>query len=165
MTAGRPGLGAVAALVFNPALGSLYAWSVFVPPLEIALQAPRADISAIFAVAVVGFTCAMVAAPFVYRRASVAGHLLGCGAVACLGLLIAAAAESVPVLLLGYGVIFGLGAGYGYSITLQLIALALAPRAGLATGLGVGSSPPVRSCSPSSFPGPSRRSDRSRASP
>ena len=139
MTAGRPGLGAVAALVFNPALGSLYAWSVFVPPLEIALQAPRADISAIFAVAVVGFTCAMVAAPFVYRRASAAGHLLGCGAVACLGLLIAAAAESVPVLLLGYGVIFGLGAGYGYSITLQLIVLALAPRAGLATGLGVGS--------------------------
>lgn len=135
----RPGAGVAAVLLFNPALGSLYAFSVFVAPLEAALAAPRADISAVFAVAVACFTAGMVLAPYLYRFAPAPAQLLGCAAVSSLGLLVAASARDVAGLLIGYGLLFGLGGGYAYSVTLQVIALALPRRRGLAIGLGVGS--------------------------
>jgi MFS family permease len=135
----RPGAGIAAALVLNPALGSLYTWSVFIAPLETALAAPRADISAVFAVAIASFTAGMVAAPYLYRFAAAPLHLLGCAVLAVVGLTLSAGAGAVWQLLLGYGVLFGLGGGYAYSITLQLIVLALPERRGLATGLGIGS--------------------------
>ncbi len=112
------------------------------PPLERALDAPRADVSATFAVAVACFTIAMVSAPFVFSRGRVAWHLFACGSVACAWLLLAASARSVTVLLVTYGVIFGLGAGYG--VTLQLIALALASRPASASA----ASRSARSCWP-----------------
>ncbi len=135
----RPGAGLAAVLVFNPALGALYTFSVFIAPLEASLSAPRADISAIFAMAVATFTVGMFAAPYVYRFAAIQVHLLACSALSVSGLVLSANAGALWQLILGYGVFFGLGGGYAYSITLQLITLALPHRRGLATGLGVGS--------------------------
>jgi hypothetical protein len=107
--------------------------------LEGALVAPRADVSAVFAVAVASFTAGMVLAPYLYRFATMPAHLLGCGLLAVVGLVLSAGAGAVWQLLLGYGILFGLGGGYAYSVTLQLVVLALPSRRGLATGLGVGS--------------------------
>lgn len=135
----RPGAGVAAALLFNPALGALYAFSVFVAPLEAVLAAPRADISAVFAIAVACFTAGMMVAPYLYCFAAAPVHLIGCAAVSVLGLGLAAGADDVAQLVVGYGLLFGLGGGYAYSVTLQFIALALPRRRGLAIGLGVGS--------------------------
>jgi hypothetical protein len=56
----RPRLAVAAALLLNPVLGALYAWSVFVAPLEAALGAPRAEVSLVFSIAIVAFTAGML---------------------------------------------------------------------------------------------------------
>jgi MFS family permease len=134
----RPGAGIAAALLMNLALGALYCFSVFVAPLEAALAAPRAEISAVFATAVACFTAGMVLAPYLYRLAAAPTHLIGCAGLSIAGLVLSSQADDVPALLVGYGLLFGFGSGYAYSITLQLIALAVPRRRGLAIGLGVG---------------------------
>jgi MFS family permease len=134
----RPGLAVAAALLLNPALGALYAWSVFVAPLEAALNAPRAEISLVFSIAVVAFTSGMLLAPQAYRLLPTPALLLSAVALVATGLAASAGAGTVWQLMLGYGLLFGFGSGAAYSITLQLINLALAHRRGLATGLGVG---------------------------
>lgn len=133
----RPGYGIAAALLFNPLLGSLYCWSLFVTPLEAQLDLPRADISAIFSIAIVCFTAGTLAGPRVYPVASPPVLLLVVAAAAAAGLALAASGEGWWAVALGYGGLFGGAAGLGYSITLQIMALALPERRGLAAGLGV----------------------------
>ena len=59
----RPCAAVAAALLFNPMLGSLYAWSVFLAPLEAELSVPRAEISSVFSIAILCFTVGLVSAP------------------------------------------------------------------------------------------------------
>jgi len=135
----RPGLAVAAALLLNPVLGALYAWSVFVAPLEAALGAPRAEVSLVFSIAVVAFTAGMLLTPYAYRLLPAPALLLAALTLGVAGLAASATATAVWHLLLGYGVAFGLGSGSAYSVTLQLISLALAHRRGLASGLGIAS--------------------------
>ena len=135
----RPACAVAAALLLNPVIGALYAWSVFVAPLEAALGAPRAEISLVFSVAIVAFTAGMLLMPQAYRLLPAPALLLAAAAIGVLGLLMAARAGAVWQLVLGYGGAFGFGSGACYSVTLQLISLALASRRGLASGIGIGS--------------------------
>lgn len=134
----RPGFAVAAALLLNPALGALYAWSVFVAPLETALAAPRAEISLVFSVAIVAFTSGMLLTPLVYRTLPAPLLLLAAAGLVAVGLAWSAAASAVWQLVGGYGALFGFGSGAAYSVTLQLINLALPHRRGLASGLGIG---------------------------
>lgn len=140
-SAQRPGAAVVAALLFNPMLGSLYAWSVFLDPLEAELGLPRAKISGIFSIAIFCFTVGMIFAPFANKRMPTAFLPMVATIFCVMGLSIAAMADNVPLLTFGYGVLFGYGSGFGYSVTLQLINHALADRRGLANGLGFGAFP------------------------
>ncbi len=128
----------IAALVFNPALGSLYAWSVFLKPLEADLGVVRAELSIVFSTAVVSFALAMTCAPAAYRLGSPPVLVLLSGLMCALGLGVAALAPNVALMALGYGLLYGAGSGFGYSVTLQAINLALPHRRGLANGVGIG---------------------------
>ena len=57
-----------AATALNLPFGTLYAFSVFLKPLEALLGVGRAELSFVFGLATVTLTGAMVAAPSVYRR-------------------------------------------------------------------------------------------------
>lgn len=127
-----------AAAVFNPALGSLYAWSIFLSPLEQQLGLPRSDLSGVFSIAVVCFTLGMSFAPAAYRLMATPGLVAAAAGVCGLGLGLAAWAPGLIVLGLGYGVLFGLGNGFGYSVMLQVVNLVLPHRRGLANGFGIG---------------------------
>ena len=129
-------LGAAAA--FNPALGSLYAWSIFLAPLERELEVPRSALSGVFSVAVVCFTLGMNLAPAAYRWLATPALIAGAALLCAAGLGLAAWAPNIVVLGLGYGVLFGLGAGFGYSVMLQAVNLVLPHRRGLANGFGIG---------------------------
>lgn len=137
----RPGAAIAAALLFNPMLGSLYAWSVFLTPLELELGAPRSEISSVFGVAIFGLTAGLVCAPMANNRIPTAGLPIVATVFCASGLSVAALADSAFMLTIGYGMLFGFGAGFGYSVTLQLINRALAHRRGLANGLGLGAFP------------------------
>lgn len=137
----RSGPAIAAALLFNPLLGSLYAWSVFLVPLETELGVPRSEISTVFGVAIFGLTAGLVCAPVANARIPTALLPVIATVLCASGLMFSAAAESALALTLSYGGLFGFGAGFGYSVTLQLINRALADRRGLANGLGLGAFP------------------------
>src|SRR5215510_12291932 len=67
-----------AATALNLPFGSLYAFSVFLKPLEALLGLSRADLAFVFALAAAGFGIGMNVAPYVYRLASPPVLVLGC---------------------------------------------------------------------------------------
>ncbi|PYN23716.1 MAG: hypothetical protein DMD76_16535, partial [Candidatus Rokuibacteriota bacterium] len=103
-----------AATALNAPLGSLYAFSVLLTPLETLLALSRAELALVFAVASAAFGGGMNLAPHVYGLASPPTLVVACGAVSALGIALAATAGGLAQLVIGYGVLFGAGGGAGY---------------------------------------------------
>jgi OFA family oxalate/formate antiporter-like MFS transporter len=123
-----------AATALNAPLGSLYAFSVFLKPLETLLGLSRADLALVFALASVGFGAGMNLAPHVYGLASTPMLLLGCALASSLGIALAATAGGLVQLAIGYGILFGLGGGAAYILVQQVVNLAVTRRQGLVNG-------------------------------
>ena len=123
-----------AATALNAPLGSLYAFSVFLKPLEALLGLSRADLALVFALASAGFGAGMNLAPHVFGLASPARLVLACVAASALGIVIAATAGGLLQLAIGYGVLFGLGGGAAYILAQQAVNLSLTRRHGLVNG-------------------------------
>lgn len=122
-----------AAIALCLALGSIHAFSVFIAPLEAALGASRAAVSAAYSLALVTLTAMVLAGPWIYPR--LRGHALPVAAgVAAIGAQVAAWAGGLPGLWLGYALIFGAANGLGYGFGLQIAAHANPGREGLAMG-------------------------------
>ncbi len=135
---------ALSTLLLNGSMGSLYAWSVFVSPLERELMVGRTGTSFVFSVAVVAFTGGVAVAPYFYRLMRGPLLLMTFSLCSVIGLFLASFISSFNpsswwFLIVGYGVLFGFGAGGTYSVSLQLINIALEKKRGLANGLGIGS--------------------------
>ncbi|MED5393778.1 MAG: MFS transporter, partial [Actinomycetota bacterium] len=125
----------VGCILLSGALGTVHAWSIFLEPLESRLDAGRGTISAAYSVALVAITVTVLLGHRLFSRLpawAIAG-LTATGSAA--GLLITAAATSWSVLLLGYGMVFGLANGLGYAFALQRSAEANPGSAGKALGL------------------------------
>jgi MFS transporter, OFA family, oxalate/formate antiporter len=127
----------VGGLSMNLALGSLYAWSVFVAPLEQEFGWKRADTSSVYTWAIVVFALSFVVAgrlqdklgPF---RVSLAGCLL-----LTAGFLLCAWTTSLTYLIVCFGVLVGIGNGFGYATPIPVMAKWFPDRRGLAIGLAV----------------------------
>ncbi|MEM9602187.1 MAG: MFS transporter [Pseudomonadota bacterium] len=113
-------------------LGSVHAFSVFLPEWEQRLAADRAGVSLVYSLALVALTTAVLLGYRAYRRWSPARLLATVGWVSGLGLLIAARAESLASLYVGYGLVFGAANGLGYGYTLQLAGQVAGRRRGVA---------------------------------
>jgi OFA family oxalate/formate antiporter-like MFS transporter len=135
-TAGRrrPWAAVAAATALNAPLGSLYAFSVFLQPLEALLGLSRTDLAFVFGLAAVGFSAGMNLAPYVYRLASSPVLVLLCAAVSTAGIALASTAGGLIQLAIGYGVLFGVGGGAGYILVQQTVNLAVTSRHGLVNG-------------------------------
>jgi MFS transporter, OFA family, oxalate/formate antiporter len=127
-----------AATALNGPLGSLYAFSVFLQPLENLLGLSRADLALVFALASAGFGAGMNVAPMVYGVASIPRLVLACAAASTVGIALAATAGGLVQLAIGYGVLFGAGGGAGYILVQQAVNLAVTSRHGLVNGYLVG---------------------------
>ncbi len=127
----------VGGLSMNLALGSLYAWSVFVAPLEKQFGWKRAETSNVFTIAVVVFALAFILAgrlqdklgPF---RISIIGGLL-----VSIGFFLSAYTTSLNYLYICFGVLGGIGNGFGYATPIPVMAKWFPDRRGLAVGLAV----------------------------
>jgi OFA family oxalate/formate antiporter-like MFS transporter len=126
----------VAVVVLNLPLGTVYAFSVFLRPMEAELAASRAELSFVFGLALVAFTVGMNLAPTLYRLAPAWGLVAGCMAVSSAGMALAASATGTAGLAIGYGVLFGLGGGGAYILLVQGVNLMLSGhrRQGLVNG-------------------------------
>jgi hypothetical protein len=123
-----------AATALNTPLGSLYAFSVFLKPLEGLLGLSRADLALVFGVASAGFGLGMNLAPYAFGLASTAILVLACSLAATLGITLAASAGGLAQLAVGYGVLFGAGGGAAYILAQQTVNLAVTRRHGLVNG-------------------------------
>jgi MFS transporter, OFA family, oxalate/formate antiporter len=127
----------VGGLLMNLALGSLYAWSVFVAPLEKEFGWKRADTSMVFTWAVVVFAIAFIVAgrlqdklgPF---KVSIVGCIL-----LTVGFLLCARTTSLTYLIICFGVLVGIGNGFGYATPIPVMAKWFPDKRGLAVGLAV----------------------------
>jgi OFA family oxalate/formate antiporter-like MFS transporter len=119
------------------ALGTLYAWSVFVAPLEKEFQWKRAQTSAIFTVAAVVFAAALLLGGRFQDRfgpfwVSVAGSLLF-----TLSFFLFSYTSSLYFLYAVYGVLGGMGTGFGYGVVVPVMAKWFPDKTGLAIGLAL----------------------------
>jgi len=123
-----------ASTALNAPIGSLYAFSVFLQPLEALLGLTRADLAFVFALAAAGFGVGMMLAPSLYGVATTPILVLACAAANALGIALAATAGGLTQLAVGYGVLFGIGGGAAYILVQQLVNLAVTSRQGLVNG-------------------------------
>ena len=135
MTAGQRSAAALlAATVVNLPFGTLYAFSVFLKPMEALLGATRAEMSFVFGLATVTLTLGMNFAPRLYRRLPPATLAVACGLTSAAGLWLSASASSFAQFALGYGVLFGPGAGVLFIVAQQAVNQTVAGSRGLANG-------------------------------
>ena len=127
----------VGGLLMNLALGSLYAWSVFVAPLEKEFGWKRADTSQVFTWAVVVFAIAFIIAGRLQDKLGpFAISLTGC-ILLTVGFLLSARTTSLTYLIVCFGVIVGIGNGFGYATPIPVMAKWFPDKRGLAVGLAV----------------------------
>jgi OFA family oxalate/formate antiporter-like MFS transporter len=122
----------------NLALGSLYAWSVFVLPLEHEFAWTRAQTSWTFTIAIVAFAATFVAAGRMQDRrgprvCAILGALLVGG-----GFVLASFTTSLASLYVCIGLIVGVGNGFGYAAPTPAGSKWFPDRRGLVIGIMVG---------------------------
>jgi len=124
--------------VLNLPLGSLYAFSVFLKPLEALLGLSRAELALVFALASAGFAGGANLTPYVYGLAPAPVLVLACATSTMLGITLAATAGNLLQLAVGYGLCFGAGGGAAYILAQQVVNLAVTRHRGLVNGYLVG---------------------------
>jgi len=124
-------------LMMNLALGSLYAWSVFVAPLEKEFGWKRADTSMVFTYAVVVFAISFIVAGRLQDRYGPFWVSITGGLLVSIGFFLCAYTSSLNYLYICFGVLGGIGNGFGYATPIPVMAKWFPDRRGLAVGLAV----------------------------
>jgi len=121
----------------NMALGALYAWSVFVAPLEQRFGWKRADTSMVFTIAVTAVALSFAVGGRLQDKFGPLYCSLAGGILVSLGFFLCAYTTSLTYLFICFGVI-GLGNGFGYATPIPVMAKWFPDKRGLAIGLAVG---------------------------
>jgi OFA family oxalate/formate antiporter-like MFS transporter len=127
----------VGALLMTLALGTLYAWSVFVAPLENEFGWKRGQTSTVFTIAVVMFATSLFIAGRLQDRFGPFWMAITGGALFSLGFFLCAYASSLHYLFLCFGVLGGLGNGFGFATVPPVMAKWFPDKRGIAIGLAV----------------------------
>ena len=130
----RPWAAIGAAGILILPLGSIYAFSVFLKPLEQLLGATRSELATVFGMAAICYTIGMNAAPRLFRRLGLTSVILLSAIISTAGIALAAVARNFPELAVGYGVLFGLGGGIAFVAMQQGVNLMPLKRPGLVNG-------------------------------
>jgi len=126
-----------AAMVVNLPFGTIYAFSVFLKPMEAMLGIGRAQMSFVFGLATISLIIGMNLGPWLYRRFAPATVMMVAGAGSAVGMWLAASAGSLAQLVVGYGLLFGLGGGVGFVLVQQGVNQTVVSAGGLVNGFVV----------------------------
>jgi OFA family oxalate/formate antiporter-like MFS transporter len=124
-------------LLMTLALGTLYAWSVFVAPLEHEFGWKRAETSNVFTIAVVMFAVSFVLAGRLQDRFGPFWIAMTGGLLVSIGFFLCAYTTSLHYLFFCYGVLGGTGNGFGYATVVPVVAKWFPDKRGLAIGLAL----------------------------
>jgi OFA family oxalate/formate antiporter-like MFS transporter len=122
----------------NVALGTYYAWSVFVPALEREFGWNRTQTSLVPTIDMVMVATMFLVAGFLQRRIGPRPIAAIGGALFSGGLLLASWTHSLPTLYLTWGVMVGAGIGFGYLVPITVVSKWFPHHRGLANGLAIG---------------------------
>ena len=123
------------ALLLSFVFGFLHAFSALMLPLQAQYQSDRASVSFAYALAILCLTGGVFVSRWILPVLGVRATAFLCGLLGAVGLIGVARGNSVGVLWLGYGVVFGGVNGVAYSLFLDRAAAALPARPGFAIGL------------------------------
>ncbi len=124
-------------LSMNLALGALYAWSVFVAPLEKEFGWKRADVSMVFTIAVFVFGLSFILAGRLQDKKGPFWVSVTGGVLVSIGFFACAYVNSLNAFFFWFGVMGGIGNGFGYATPIPVMAKWFPDRRGLAVGLAV----------------------------
>jgi OFA family oxalate/formate antiporter-like MFS transporter len=128
----------VGGMLMNLALGSFYAWSVFVLPLEKEFGWTRTDTSWVYTIAVICFAATFIVAGRLQDRRGPKFCAYTGGILVSLGFLLSSFTTSLVTLYIFFGVIVGVGNGFGYSTPTPVASKWFPDKRGLVVGLMVG---------------------------
>ena len=137
----RAAVALVVASLLNIPFGTIYAFSVFLRPMEQEIGVTRAEMSVVFAGATVALAVGMNLLAPLARRFHGATLITVAGLVGALGVLLVTRADGFWMLFLGYGVLFGLGGGVSFTAVQQCVNQAMPRPSGLANGYVVSTYP------------------------
>ena len=124
--------------LMNIALGTYYAWSVFVPTLEREFGWSRTQTSLVPTIDMVTLSSMFLVAGFLQRRIGPRSVAAIGGLLFSLGLLLASWTHSLSTLYLTWGVMVGAGIGFGYLVPITVGSKWFPHHRGLANGLSIG---------------------------
>jgi OFA family oxalate/formate antiporter-like MFS transporter len=124
--------------LLNVALGTYYAWSVFVPALEYEFGWTRTQTSLVSTIDMVTLASTFMVAGFLQRRIGPRTVATIGGVLYSLGLLLASFTHSLPVLYLTWGLMVGTGLGFGYLAPITVGSKWFPHHRGLVNGLAIG---------------------------
>ncbi|MGI9351145.1 MAG: MFS transporter [Rhizobiaceae bacterium] len=116
-------------------LGSVHAFSVFLEPLEMLYSASRTKVSLIYSLALAFLTVSVLFGHMVFGHLKPARLAFLICVMAASGCILAAVAENLVTVWLGYSLLFGAANGLGYGFSLQISAQANPKSKGWAMGL------------------------------
>lgn len=128
----------IASVVMQTCLGSVYAWSTFVPALQSEHGVSSGRAGLIFGVCIASFTISMVYAGILQQRHGprIVGMIGGC--LFLLGYVLGSSfGDSYGMMLLGFGLLAGAGIGFAYVCPLTTGVKWFPERKGFITGLAV----------------------------
>jgi len=102
-------------------LGLVYAWSVFVAPLEAYFGWDRSQTSMIFSISVLGFSLGIIFGGILSKRLPPKKVMWFCATLALIGFACTSRINTLPGLFLFYGVMCSFGAGTGYNAVLSMV--------------------------------------------
>jgi OFA family oxalate/formate antiporter-like MFS transporter len=124
--------------LLNVALGTYYAWSVFVPALEREFGWSRTQTSLVPTIDMVTLASMFMVAGFLQRRIGPRTVATIGGILYSLGLLLASWTHSLPMLYLTWGLMVGTGLGFGYLAPITVGSKWFPHHRGLVNGLAIG---------------------------
>ncbi len=121
----------------NIAIGTYYAWSVFVPPLEQEFGWSRTQTSLVATIDMVMLATTFFLAGFILRRVGPRPVAFFGGLMFSLGLFLASFTNSLATLYLTWGLMVGTGLGFGYLTPITVGSLWFPHQRGLVNGLAI----------------------------
>lgn len=127
----------VGGLSMNLALGAVYAWSIFVRPLEAEFGWKRADVSTIFTLLVFVFGLTFIAGGRLQDKLGPTKISFIGATLNALGFFMSGFTSSLGWILFWLGVVAATGQGFGYATPIPVMSKWFPDRRGLAVGLAV----------------------------
>ena len=124
--------------LLNVALGTYYAWSVFIPPLEREFGWSRTQTSLVATIDMVMLASTFLVAGFMQRLFGPRLNAMIGGLLFSMGLLLASWTTSLTTLYLTWGVMLGAGLGFGYSAPIAVGSRWFPDQLGIVNGLAIG---------------------------